>query len=111
MACRCNDIAGCKADIEDLKTAKGYLTELITLDTQVEQGLTAVVGYSQSAFTTKNLDQLEGNEKKVNDQVTSTLSNILTRIETEITTLETQSLVELEREDKQTHQEEKKDEA
>lgn len=110
MACKCTEIANCKADIEALKTAKGYLLELTNLDSQVGSDLSSAANLCDNSFTTKNQNELEKNLKEVRDDVTSTLITIMTKLTTEISTLENQSLVALESEDKQTHQEEKKNE-
>lgn len=110
MACRCVDIEECKADIEALKTAKGYLTELINLDSDVGMDLSTVERLSLSAFTTKTQNELETNVDEVNGDVTRALISIMMKFTTEIAILENQSLVALETEDKQMHQEEKKNE-
>ncbi|SFD11213.1 hypothetical protein [Clostridium uliginosum] len=103
MGCRCNDISDCKNDIEVLGTGKGYIKELIELDQEGEEKLNLLANLCEATFTADNIDGLKSEEKKLNDILAETLSDLKIRVERKIDDLRDE-LTHLKREDKHYHE-------
>lgn len=111
MGCRCTDITNCQQDIAALEKAKAYIQELKGLDTEIETDLTALGKACEEAFITDTMDSLVSGQKKMNDQVTTMLTTIQTKIETQVNQLKNTDLVQLQAEDKAEHEKETENEA
>lgn len=103
MGCRCDDISDCENDIEVLGEGKGYITELIALDQEVEEKLNSLASLCETTFTADNIEDLKSKEKKLNDILTETVSELKTRVEIKIEDLKDE-LRNLKSEDKHYHE-------
>lgn len=88
MSCKCIDKKKCRNDIDRIKDIASILFKDISKNMMVTGELSSLGNKERSTFTASNMDELVSEEKKLNDDMTQLLPQLLKKCNEKIESLE-----------------------
>jgi len=85
MGCRCRDIPKCLKDISTIEEIKGLVNNLDGTNDSVSMELQSLAINCMSTFYCANMGELMSEEKRLNEDMTELLPELLNKCKTKIT--------------------------
>lgn len=102
MGCRCRDMRNCKKDITKIEKVKELFSKSEVTNTLLSGDLSNLAGKSMLTFYAANMSSLTNEERKLNNDMTDMLPNLISKCENKIEDLHDE-YEKMEREDHHYH--------
>jgi len=106
MGCRCRDIPRCSRDIERIEDILSLFKDTEVTNVSVSSELNGLANQSMATFFSKDMFELEAEEKKLNKTLTDLLPDMINECEGKISDLKNK-LSSMKSEDKRYHEEQR----
>ena len=102
MGCRCRDIRKCLRDISKIEEIQGVVNNIEGTNVSVSMEMQSLAINCMSTFYCANMSELMSEEKRLNEDMTESLPELVNKCETKITKLHSQ-YKSMKREDHEYH--------